>query len=120
MGFMVGDDFAAGRRGGMEVRGTKYEVKKLGATEMRGHGERRQDRNDEWELNPCTREVETLLVRRAGVTRMEISIAAFSENFIGTGAACRICPEKFSGECRNANIYAIFTLFFGGKGAGLA
>ncbi len=42
-----------------EVRSTKYEVKELGATELRGHGEGKQSRNDAWELNPCTREVGT-------------------------------------------------------------
>ncbi len=29
-----------------EVRSTKYEVKELGATGLRGHGERRQSQND--------------------------------------------------------------------------
>ncbi len=68
-----------------EVRSTKYEVKELGATELRGHGGRRQSQNDVWELEPCTRDVETPLVRRASATRMGISIVAFFENFIGTG-----------------------------------
>ncbi len=45
-----------------EERGTKYEVRELGATELRGHGGRRQSQNDVWELNPCTREVEAPLI----------------------------------------------------------
>ncbi len=68
-----------------EVRSTKYEVKELGATELRGHGVRRQSRNDVRELNSCTREVEPPLVRGAFVTRMGIGMAVFLENFIGTG-----------------------------------
>ncbi len=68
-----------------EVRGTKYEVKELGATELRGQGGRRKSQNDVWELNPRAREVEAPLVRRASATRMGISIAALFENFIGTG-----------------------------------
>ncbi len=35
MSFVVGGDFEAGRRGGDQVRGTKYEVKELGATRLR-------------------------------------------------------------------------------------
>ncbi len=69
-----------------EVRSTKYEVKELGATELRGHGMRRQSRNDVRELNSCTRDAEAPLVRRAGVTRMGTGMAAILENFIGTGA----------------------------------
>ncbi len=61
---------------------SKYEVKESGATEFRRHDGRRQSKNDVWELNPCTREVEAPLVRKASVTRMGISIAAFFENFI--------------------------------------
>ncbi len=77
-----------------EVRSTKYEVKELGATELRGHGGRRQSQNDVWELNPCIREVEAPLVRRASATRMGISIAAFFENFIGTDVvATHTCPQ---------------------------
>ncbi len=80
--FVVGDNFAAGKHGGDQVRGTKYEVKELGATELRRR--RKQSRNSVWESNPCTCEVEAPLVRRASVTRMRIGIAAFFENFMGT------------------------------------
>ncbi len=48
-----------------EVRSTKYEVKELGATELRGHGGRRQSQNDVWELNQSTREGDTSVVREA-------------------------------------------------------
>ncbi len=68
-----------------EVRGTRYEVKELGATRLCRHGGRRQSRKDVWEPNPRTREVEVPIVRRADVTRMGISIAAYLENSIGTG-----------------------------------
>ncbi len=67
-----------------EVRSTKYEVKELGATELRGHGERRQSRNDARGINQSTREVEAPLVRRVLVTRVGIGMAAFLENFLGT------------------------------------
>ncbi len=69
-----------------EVRSTKYEVKELGATELRRGVGKRQSQNDVWGENPRTRDVEAPLARRASVTRMGISIAAFFENFIGTGA----------------------------------
>ncbi len=68
-----------------EVRSTKYEVKEIGATELRRGVGRRQSRNDVWGENPRTRGVEAPSVRRASVTRMEISIAAILKNFIGTG-----------------------------------
>ncbi len=68
-----------------EVRSTKYEVKELGATELRRGVGKRQSRNLAWGTNPRTRDVEDPLVRRACVTRMGIRIAAFFENFIGTG-----------------------------------
>ncbi len=70
-----------------EVRSTKYEVKEFGATELRGHGERRQSRNDARGINQSTREVEAPLVRRAFVTRVGIGMAAILENFIGRGVA---------------------------------
>ncbi len=82
---MPGDDFAAGRHGEMEVRGTKYEVKELGTTELCRGVERRQSRNDARRINQGTREVEAPLVCGASVTHMGTSIAAFFENFIGTG-----------------------------------
>ncbi len=72
-----------------EVRSTKYEVKELGATKLRGHGMRRQSRNDVRELNSCTRDAEAPLVRKASVTRMGIGMAAFFENFLGTGVLRR-------------------------------
>ncbi len=68
-----------------EVRSTKYEVKELGATRLRGRGGRRQSRNDARGINQNIREVEAPLVRRASVNRMGISVAAFLENFLGTG-----------------------------------
>ncbi len=73
------------RQGGCQVRGTKYEVFKLGATELRRGVGRRQSRNDARGVNPCTREVGVLLVCGASVTRMGISMAALPENCIGTG-----------------------------------
>ncbi len=82
---MVGDDFAAGKRGGDQVRGTKYEVKKLGATRLRGHGGRRQSQNDARGINQSTREDEAPLVCRASATRMGTGMATVFENFIGTG-----------------------------------
>ncbi len=48
-----------------EVRSTKYEVKKLGATKLRGGVGRGQSRNDARGINQCTHEVEAPLVRRA-------------------------------------------------------
>ncbi len=74
---MADKDFEAGRHEGEQVRRTKYEVKQLGTTELRVHDERRQSRNDVWGPDPCTREVEAPLVRRASATRMEIGIVAF-------------------------------------------
>ncbi len=68
-----------------EVRSTKYEVKELGATELRRGVGGRQSRNDAEGINQSTREVEAPLVRRASVTRVGISMAAFFENFLGTG-----------------------------------
>ncbi len=65
MSFVVGDDFAAGRRGGMEVRGTKYEVKELGATELRREVGRRQSRNDARGINQSAREDDTPVVCEA-------------------------------------------------------
>ncbi len=85
-----------------EVRSTKYEVKELGATELRGHGGRRQSKNDVWGLNPCTRDVEAHLVRRASVPRMGTSIAAILENFIGTAVVFLFAFQK----------KACFSLFF--------
>ncbi len=82
--FVVGGDFGAGRREGDQVRGTKYEVKELGATELRRGRWKEQSWNNAWEPNPCTR-VDAPLVRKAFVTRIGISIAAFFENFLGTG-----------------------------------
>ncbi len=67
-----------------EVRSTKYEVRELGATELRGHGGRRQSWNDAWGIDQCTREVDALLERGVCETRMGISMAALFENFIGT------------------------------------
>ncbi len=63
----------------------KYEVKELDATRLRRHGGRRRSRNNGWELNPCTREDEAPLVRRAPVTRIGIGIATFVRNFHGAG-----------------------------------
>ncbi len=77
-----------------EVRSTKYEVKELGATELRGGVGKRQSLNDVWGLDPCTCEVEAPLVRRASATRMGISIAAFLENFNGTGVASNNCTVQ--------------------------
>ncbi len=82
---MVGDGFAAGRRGGDQVRGTKCEVKELGATGLRREKRRTQSGSDAWGRNQCPRDMEAPLVRGASATRMGISIAAFFENFIGTG-----------------------------------
>ncbi len=61
MSFVVGGDFEAGRQGVIkyEVRSTKYEVKELGATELRGHGGRMQSQNDVWGPDTCPREVGT-------------------------------------------------------------
>ncbi len=81
----MSDDFAAGKRESDQVQGTKYEVKELGATELRRGVGRRQSRNDARGMNQSTREVEAPLVRRASVTRMRINITAFLENFIGAG-----------------------------------
>ncbi len=74
------------RRGRWKAKG-KCEVKELGATEMRGRDGRRQSGNDAWRPNLRSREIEAPLVRRASITRMGISIAAFFENSIGTGVA---------------------------------
>ncbi len=84
-GLVVGDDFAAGKQGGDQVRGTKYKVKELGATELRGGVGERQSRNDARGISQCTREVETLLVRRASVTRIGTGVEAIRRNFLGTG-----------------------------------
>ncbi len=83
-----------------EVRSTKYEVKELGATALRGQIKRRQSRNDAWELNSCTRNVEAPSARRASVTRMGISMAAFLGNFIGTDVPVRIRPPLHRQEQR--------------------
>ncbi len=66
--------------------GIKCEVKELGATELRREVGKRQSRNDVRELNPCGRDVEALLVRRASVTRMGISITAFFREFYWDGS----------------------------------
>ncbi len=89
-----------------EVRSTKYEVKELGATELRGCAERKRSRKGAWGINQSTREDEAPLVRRASESRMGISMAAFLENFLGTGVIHKglrqICwydtsPEKNKG-----------------------
>ncbi len=67
--------------------------------ELRGHGGRRQSQNDVWELNPCPREVEALLVRKASLTRMGISMAAFPENFIETSVVGVGCGLDFTACC---------------------
>ncbi len=86
MSFAVGGDLEAGRQGEIkyEVRSTKYEVEELGATELRRGVEGKRGENGARGVNPCSREVEVPLVRRASVTRMGISMAAVCENFIGT------------------------------------
>ncbi len=86
-GLVVGGDFEAGRHGGDQVRGTKYEVRSV---KVRRNGvvrvERENAKREEaWGVYPCSRGVDAPSVRRAPVTRMEVSIAAFLENFIGTG-----------------------------------
>ncbi len=83
---MVGDDFEAGRHGGDQVRGTKYEVRSV---KVRRNGVVRVEREDAkreeaWGVYPCGRGVDAPSVCRAPVTR-EVSIAAFSKNFLGTG-----------------------------------
>ncbi len=70
-----------------EVRSTKYEVKELGATELRGWVERKRSRESAWGINRRTREAEAHLVRRASATRIGISIAASSESCLGTGVS---------------------------------
>ncbi len=89
MNFVVCGDFASGRQKKYEVRSTKYEVKELGATELRRGVGKRQSWNLAWGTNPCTREDEAPLVHRASATRMRISMAAILENFIGTGVTSR-------------------------------
>ncbi len=76
-----------------EVRSTKYEVKKLGATELHGWKRRTQSGIYAWGINQSTREVEAPLVRRVLVTRVGIGMAAFFENFIGTGMSCSLAPH---------------------------
>ncbi len=68
-----------------DARAIKYEVKELGATELRGCAERKRSREGAWGENPRTRDVEAPLVRRASESSMGISMAAFLENFLGTG-----------------------------------
>ncbi len=49
-----------------EVRGTKYEVKELGATELRrGGGWKEAKPEQAWGMNQSTREVDTRVVCRA-------------------------------------------------------
>ncbi len=74
--------------------GVKYEVKELGATELRRGVGRRQSRNNAKGINQSTREVEAPLVRRASVTRIGISIGALLENFIGTGVPAQSRAKK--------------------------
>ncbi len=83
-----------------EVRGTKYEVKELGATELRREVGKRQSRNDVWGENPRTRDGEAPLVRRASATCMGTSMAMVSENFIGTDAE----PVGEPAECDTAGL----------------
>ncbi len=87
MNFVVGGDFGAGRREDDQVRGTKYEVR---SERVRRNGVAQREMEEAKPeqrvgTNPCTCDVEAPLVRRASVTHMGISIAAFFENFIGTG-----------------------------------
>ncbi len=72
------------RRGRWKAKG-RYEVKEIGATELRGGMWRKRSRNDARGINQSTREDEAPLVRRMSATHVGISIAAFFRNFIGTG-----------------------------------
>ncbi len=72
-------------------------MKELGATELRGVEWKEQSRNNVLEPNPCTRDVEAPLVRRAPATRTGISIAAIHENFTGTGVEGR--RDRFESHC---------------------
>ncbi len=92
-----------------EVRSTKYEVKELGATGLRRGVGRRQSRNDARGINQGTREVEASLARRASVARMEISIAAFFENFIGMGVVPDNKWNTFPPPERSAPFHGIKT-----------
>ncbi len=85
-----------------EVRSTKYEVKELGATELRRGVGRRQSRNDAWESNLCTCDVAPPLVRRASATRTGTSMATVSENFIGTDVHSYSLPSYIDFFCGNS------------------
>ncbi len=79
-----------------EVRSTKYEVKELGATELRRGVGRRQNRNEARGINQSTREVEAPLVRRAAATRMGISMTANFE--ILSGQVCHKIGDLAVGD----------------------
>ncbi len=67
-GLVVSDNLEVGGHGEeikYEVRSTKYEVRELGATELRKSVGRRQSRNDASEPNPCTRGDDTSVVCEA-------------------------------------------------------
>ncbi len=88
MSLAVGGNSETGRREGDQVRGTKYEVKELGATELRRHGGRRQSRNDAWGINQSTREDEAPLVRRAREPRIGTCASAICKKFPTDGQPC--------------------------------
>ncbi len=61
----------------------KYEVKKLGATELRRHGGGRQSRNDACGVNLYSREDDASLMCRASESRIGTGTAAIIEKFLG-------------------------------------
>ncbi len=79
-----------GGQGRRRVRGTKYEEKESGATELRRWERWTQSRNEAWEPNPCTRGDEAPLVRKASVTRMGTSVEAVDGKFLGTDEANKL------------------------------
>ncbi len=70
-------------------------MKELGATELRGCAERKRSRKGAWRINQSTREDEAPLVRRASESRMGIGMAAFLENFLGTGVVEFVVHSSF-------------------------
>ncbi len=79
-----------------EVRSTKYEVKELDATELRGRVGRKQGGKHAWGIKQCTCEVDTPPACGAYECRTETGIAAIIRKFLGTDAlplknVCRKC-----------------------------
>ncbi len=76
-----------------EVRSTKYEVFKLGATWLRRGRRKEQGRKDAKRGNQCTREDDTSVVRDARGCCGVMSIAAFVGEFLW-----RVCQSEGMGD----------------------